>query len=249
MLAKQSVHDSGYLYRKGASRSKKYGSAVDDATKPKRVKTSTDERVSRMKTIKEELSDLQNRVSFKRKRLDAAEVTKNYKLCDQLSEEIADLNKSKRLLEVELSMLQKKEKKSKRYYQRKRESDSDSSSSQMSSSSAASTWEGSPPFNPPAKTASFRFTSPPALSVSAPSTPRPVSPFGDVHSISSCPRQVSPQQEAGIISVGTDQAAPQHQGSSDQPVAQSTSDKQSLQQTFSGVQESCKEAASSSQSF
>ena len=81
-LAKQSVHDSGYLYRKGASRSKQYGSAVDNATKPKRVKTSTDERVSHLKTIKEELSDLQNQVSFKRKRLDAAEVTKNYKLCD-----------------------------------------------------------------------------------------------------------------------------------------------------------------------
>ena len=123
-------------------------------------------------------------------------------------------------------MLQKKERKSKHYYQRKRESDS--SSSQMSTSSAASAWEGSPSFNPPAKTASFRFTSPPVLSVSAPSTPRAVSPFGDVHSIFSCPPQVSPQQEAGISSVGADQAAPQHQGSSDQPVAQSTSDKQSL---------------------
>ena len=112
--AKQRVHDTGYVYRKGKSRSKSYGSVVDDATRPKRVKTSADERISRMKTIKEELSDLQNRVSFKRKRLDAAEVTKNYKLCDQLSEEIADLNKSKRLLEVELDMLQKKEKKSKK---------------------------------------------------------------------------------------------------------------------------------------
>lgn len=207
-----------------------------------------------MKTIKEELSELHNRVSFKRKRLDAAKVTKNYKLCDQLSEEIADLNKSKRLLEVELDMLQKKEKKSKRYYQRKRESDSDSSSSQMSSSSTASrsTWEGSLPFSPPAKKASPRFTSPPPLSVSAPSTPRPVSPFQHIHSISSCPRQVSPQQEADISSVGTDQATPQRQGSSDQidePVAQSKSDEQSLQQAFSGVQESCKEAAGNSQSF
>ena len=121
--AKQGVHDAGYVYRKGESRSKSYGSAVDDAIRPKRVKTSADKRISRMKTTKEELSDLQNRVLYKRKRLDAAEVTKNYKLCDQLSEEIADLNKSKRLLEVELDMLQKKEKKSKRYYQRKRESE------------------------------------------------------------------------------------------------------------------------------
>ena len=77
-------------------------------------------------------------------------------------------------------------------------------------------------------------------------------PFQHVHNISSCPRQVSPQQEADISSVGTDQATPQRQGSSgqiDEPVAQSTSDEQSLQQAFSGVQESCKEAAGSSQSF
>ena len=86
VLTKQSV---GYLYPKGASRSKlvlakqsvykwvfvrasrskTYGSAVDDVTKPKCVKTSTGERVCLMKTIKEELSDLQNRVSFNRKRL------------------------------------------------------------------------------------------------------------------------------------------------------------------------------------
>ena len=62
-----------------------------------------------------------------------------------------------------------------------------------------------PSFSPPAKKASPRFTSPPPLSVSAPSTPRPVSPFQHVHSISSCPHQVSPQQEADISSVGTDQ--------------------------------------------
>ena len=252
--AKQSVHDAGYVYRKGKSRSKSYGSAVDDATRPKRVKTSADEHISRMKTIKEELSDLQNRVSYERNGLDAAEVTKNYKLCDQLSEEIADLNKSKQLLEVELDMLQKQDKKSKRYYQCKRESDSDNSSSQMSISSTASrsTWEGSPPFNSSAKKASPCFTSPPPLSVSAPSTPRPVSPFLHVHSISSCPRQVSPQQEADISSVGTDPATPQRQGSSnqiDKPVAQSTSNEQSLQQVFSGEHKSCKEAAGSSQSF
>ena len=39
---------------------------------------------------------------------DAAEVSKNYKLCDQLSEEIADLNKTKRVLELEINALEKK---------------------------------------------------------------------------------------------------------------------------------------------
>ena len=71
-----------------------------------------------MKMIKEELSDLKDRVSFKHKRLDAAELSKNYKLCDQLSEEVAELNKSKRLLELEMGILREKESRS-RYYKRK----------------------------------------------------------------------------------------------------------------------------------
>ena len=78
-----------------------------------------DEHTSRMKMIKEELSDLKDRVSFKHKRLDAAQLSKNYKLCDQLSEEVAELNKSKRLLELEMGILERKESRSQRYYKRK----------------------------------------------------------------------------------------------------------------------------------
>ena len=106
----------------------------------------------------------------------------------------------------------------------------------MSSSSTASrsTWEGSPPFSPPAKKASPRFTSPSPLSVSAPNTPRPVSLFQHVHvqHLLLSSSSISTARSRYISSVGTDQATPR-QGSSDQidkPVAQSTSDEQSLQQ-------------------
>ena len=68
ILAKEKVHESGYIYRKGKSRSKSYGTGCEDASRPKRIK---------------------------RKRLELAEQSKNYKLCDQLSKEV---NKSKRLL-------------------------------------------------------------------------------------------------------------------------------------------------------
>lgn len=169
ILAKQRVHDSGYNYRKGRSRSKSYGS-VEESTHPKRIKTTADERYERIRSLKEEVKDLKERVSYKRKRIEIAEVSKNYKLCDQLSEEVSELSKTMRLLEVELNLLQKKEKKSQRYYQRKRESDSDSSSSHRScsSSAASSIGERSPPFDPPVKRSPFRLVSPPV--VSTPST-------------------------------------------------------------------------------
>ena len=164
VLAQERVHESGYAYRKGKSRSKSFGNGVEE-TRVKRVKTSTDERTARMKAIKEELHDLKDRLSFKRKRIEAAESSKNYKLCDQLSEEMGELNKTKRLLEMEKNVLERKESKSHRYFKRKsrRESDSDSSSSTSS--------KRSPLLSPPVKSATPRLISPPPLTVNAPTTP------------------------------------------------------------------------------
>ena len=168
VLAQEKVHETGYAYRKGKSRSKSYGSCVEEATRAKRIKTTVGERTDRIKAIKEELSDLKDRVLFKRKRLEVAESSKNYKLCDQLSEEVGELNKTRRLLEMEMNVLEKKESKSQRYYKsksRRRESDSDSSSSTSSAFS-----KQNPLFSPPVKTATPRLISPPPVTVNAPST-------------------------------------------------------------------------------
>ena len=63
-----------------------------------------------MKSIRGEVKDLNERISFKRKRLDAAEAVKNYKLCDQLSEEVAEIKKRVQLLEVELNIFYRRKK-------------------------------------------------------------------------------------------------------------------------------------------
>ena len=165
ILATQKVHEGGYVYRKGKSRSKAYGSGYEDASRPKRIKTTTDERCGRMQSIREELHDLRDRVAFKRKRLELAEQSKNYKLCDQLSEEIGEVNKNKRLLELELDLLEKKESKSQRYYRSKAKKGSDSDSS--SSTSTSSKRPHSQYFIPPAKVANPRLLSPPPMTVSA----------------------------------------------------------------------------------
>lgn len=50
---------------------------------------------------------MKEHVAFKSKRLEAAELSKNYKIRDQLSEKVAELNKSKWLLELELGIMEK----------------------------------------------------------------------------------------------------------------------------------------------
>ena len=101
VLAKEEVHNAGYVYRKGKSRSKVYGSEV---TPVKRVKTSAEEHLGRMKGIKEELADISVSHSGKK-----GWMQRRYqKTTSQLSEEIADLNKTKRVLELEINALEKK---------------------------------------------------------------------------------------------------------------------------------------------
>ena len=54
---------------------------------------------------------LSKRISFKEKRVELAVPDKNFKLCDQVMEEIADLQSKRRTLESDLRELQKKGKK------------------------------------------------------------------------------------------------------------------------------------------
>ena len=84
---------------------------------------------------------------------------KNFKLCDQLSDEIAELKKQQREKEAKVRELQKKERKSKWYIKKKRlsatdEGDSLESSDDTESSSTAfilsqNTTPQSPPFHVP----------------------------------------------------------------------------------------------------
>ena len=112
--AKDEVYASGYKFKKGHSRSKRFSSATT-SNAPKRQNLNKTIRESRIQDIKEEIDDLNHRISFKEKRVTAAENMKNYKTCDEITGEISELKTKRRELDLELKDLQKKEKRAKKY--------------------------------------------------------------------------------------------------------------------------------------
>lgn len=155
-LARKSVDESGFLYTKGKSRSKAFGSEAGEGLPlRKRPKISQEFRETRRKNITEDLSCINTQIQFKERRIETEATSRNFKMCDLLSEEVAELKKKRQLLESELTLLIKKEKKSKMYYRRKEKQhssgDSDAPLSDTGSfpQSSRSTVSPSPPFSPP----------------------------------------------------------------------------------------------------
>lgn len=117
--ARKLVNESGYVYKKGQSRSKVLNPPAESTSIAKRPKVGAQEREKRMAAVAEDLKDIADRLSFKEKRRLAAEASRNYKLCDELTEDMSSLKTRKRELEAEMACLTKK---SKRAIQRERES-------------------------------------------------------------------------------------------------------------------------------
>lgn len=114
--ARKALDGTGYQYKKGKSRSKNFGSGSEQhSSKAKRPKLDHDLRDSRIKEITEELATIAKQISFKDRRVEAAAQEKNFKLCDQLTEEISNLQRNRRTLELELRMLEKKVKRAEQY--------------------------------------------------------------------------------------------------------------------------------------
>ena len=119
-LAQEKVHDDGYIYKKGKSRSKRSSSSsVSDPPQTKRTKIDTQERQARINDLLEQITDIDKRIEFKQRRIDTATATRNFKTCYELSEEVSELKSRRRELNCELGPLQKKAKKSSWYFQRK----------------------------------------------------------------------------------------------------------------------------------
>ena len=81
----------------------------------KRPRLSIDARADHMKALEEEITNIKDRISYKEKRREMAENIKNYKNCDDLTEEISSLSKQRREFESELMLLHKKGKRAKSY--------------------------------------------------------------------------------------------------------------------------------------
>ena len=138
-LARNEVHKSGYVYKKGKSRAK--GFCSSEITR-KRPKLDRDFRERRIKELEEDLASIRNRITIKEKRSEAGATVANFKLCDQLADEIASLKQQRREKESEHRELQRREKKSQWYLKKKLSSNTERDvlcSSSESDSSAALT--------------------------------------------------------------------------------------------------------------
>ena len=118
--ARQAVHDSGYEYAKKRSRSKHFGS--ESGSEPpveKRAKMSTEMRHQRIAQISEELKSLNTQISFKEERIKKGVQSRDFKLCDYLSDEVDNLQARRREREIELLKLEKEERAKKYLLQKK----------------------------------------------------------------------------------------------------------------------------------
>lgn len=121
--AQERVHDQGYVYKKGKSRSKRLNSPDQvsiDAT-PKRKKICQEFRLQRIAELKDVVKDLSDQITYKEKRRESASNVHNYKECDMLTEQMSALKAECREHERELVDLQRKQRKSHNYYQKRRE--------------------------------------------------------------------------------------------------------------------------------
>jgi len=112
--AKEAVHESGYCFKKGYSQSKRL--SKDCSKEPvKRAKINKELRDQRIRDLTDQINDFKQRISFKEKRIAAAETMKNYKVCDEITGELSDIKGKCRELESELKLLLSKEKRAKKY--------------------------------------------------------------------------------------------------------------------------------------
>lgn len=111
-LSRKKVAEDGYSFRKGHSRSKVYGLA-ESSCQVKRPKFDEAMRDERLQSIEEELCDISRILQYKEKRLSQHEASKNYRLCEQVTEEMMDLKSKRRELEAEKAVFIKKARRAK----------------------------------------------------------------------------------------------------------------------------------------
>ena len=70
-------------------------------------------REEQLQTIEDEMSDIERMLRFKEKRLSQAEAGRNYKVCEQLTEEMMALKSRKRELDTEKRLFEQKKKRAK----------------------------------------------------------------------------------------------------------------------------------------
>lgn len=121
-LSREKVHEEGYEYKKGTSRSKMIVGERDVQTTPKWLKISEDVRLMHMSQLEEDIQDANDLIKIKEKRQSLASTAHQYKDCDKLTSQITALRTKLREHQSELRQLQKRECKSKWYKGKKEHS-------------------------------------------------------------------------------------------------------------------------------
>ena len=98
--AAREVVDSTYTFKKGKSRSMEF--MTSGPAPVKRRKLNKEYREHRMKELEDELKNVSERIAYKEKRREACEGMRNYKTCDEITEEIGELKKQQQVLQAEL---------------------------------------------------------------------------------------------------------------------------------------------------
>ena len=117
--SRKKLDDSGYVYKKGRSRSKLLSSGDGESPVKKRAKINKDIRVSRIAELQDQIKDKSEQLQFKELRRDASKNVHNYKECDKLTEQMSILKADRRQLQLELTALTRKQKKAEWYLSKK----------------------------------------------------------------------------------------------------------------------------------
>ena len=76
-LARAKVHEDGYIYKKGHSRSKKYQTETEGSEPAvKHAKVNAEERQCRIAELTDEISELSRRIIFKERRIEEATLSR-----------------------------------------------------------------------------------------------------------------------------------------------------------------------------
>lgn len=110
-LARKKLHDSGYVYAKKTTRSKVLGADTSPDLQqqpPKRVHMTHSVRQKKIKSVEEDLDEINKQIHFAEKAREKHANVKQYQSASGLCEEIRNLRGRKRTLTDELTLLQRK---------------------------------------------------------------------------------------------------------------------------------------------
>ena len=190
--SREKLHDSGYSYKKGKSRSKAFETSSSEGGVPKRPKISEEMRTSRINELEDQIKDLTDTLSYKEKRREKASNVHNYKECDELTQQISQVKSERRLLEKELEQLKKKSQRSHSYKQKKKRF-LPSKSNESSSDSRSST----PLFSPTSGSAHSTISTDSQLKTPDPVSPSSLNPTSALSPSEDVIPQSNPQLETG----------------------------------------------------